>query len=94
MVKPDPGLGNGGGVGQHARDPLHLSQVPTGNDGGWLVVDADLEASRTPVHELDGALALDGGNGGVDILGDQVSAEQKASGHVYPVEVLQSFMKN
>ena len=94
MVKPGPGLGNGGGVGQHAHGPLHLSQVPTGNDSGWLVVDADLEASRTPVHQLDGELALDGGDGGVDILGDHVSAEQKAAGHVFSVEGLQSFMKN
>ena len=32
--------------------------------------------------------------GGVDILGDHVSAEQKAAGHVFSVEGLQSFMKN
>merc|ERR1719470_400809 len=73
VVKPGPGLGNSGGVGQHAHGPLHLGQVSTGDDGGWLVVDADLEASGTPVHELDGALALDGGDSSVDILGDHVS---------------------
>ena len=30
----------------------------------FLVVDADLEAGGAPVHELDAALGLDGGDGG------------------------------
>merc|ERR1711899_682908 len=47
-----------------------------------LVVDADLEASGTPVHELDAPLGLDGGDGGVDILGDHVSPVEQAAGHV------------
>ena len=43
------------------------------------------ESSGTPVHELDGSLSLDGGDGGVDILGDDVSSEEKTTGHVLAV---------
>jgi len=32
----------------------YLGQVATGDDGGGLVVDATLETSGAPVHELDG----------------------------------------
>merc|ERR1712080_461119 len=35
-----------------------------------------------PVDKLDAALALDGGNGGVHILGDDVTAVQHTAGHV------------
>ena len=44
-----------------------------------------LEASGAPVHELDGALGLDGGDGGVDVLGDDVTTVQHAAGHVLAV---------
>ena len=54
VVKTSPGLGDGGGVGQHADGALHLGQVAAGHHGGGLVVDAHLEASGAPVHELDG----------------------------------------
>ena len=85
MVKTSPGLGDGSGVAQHADGTLHLGQVTAGDDGGWLVVDADLEASGAPVDKLDGTLGLDGGNGGVDVLGDNVSTVQHAAGHVLAV---------
>ena len=85
VVKSGPGLGNGGGVAQHADGTLDLGQVTAGDDGWWLVVDTDLETSWAPVDELDGALGLDGGNGGVDILGDDVTAVQHAAGHVLAV---------
>ena len=42
-----------------------------------------LETSRAPVDELDGSLGFDGSNGGVDVLGDNVSAVQHAAGHVF-----------
>merc|ERR1712224_1150075 len=45
-------LSNCGGVGDHAASTLHLGQVTTWHHGGWLVVDATLEASRAPVDEL------------------------------------------
>lgn len=50
-----------------------------------LVADTELETSRAPVDELDGALGLEGGDSGVGIVGDDVAAVQKASGHVLSV---------
>ena len=44
-----------------------------------------LETSRTPVDELDGSLGLDGGNGGIDILGDDISTVEETTGHVLSV---------
>ena len=44
-----------------------------------------LEAGRAPVHELHAALALDGGDGGVDILGHHVAPVEHAAGHVLAV---------
>jgi hypothetical protein len=85
VVETGPGLGNGGGVGQHAHSTLHLGQVTSGHDGGWLVVDTDLEASGAPVDELDGTLGLDGGNGSVDVLGHNVTTVQHTAGHVLAV---------
>ena len=85
MIQTSPGLGNGGGIGKHAHGTLHFSQVTSGNNGRWLVVDTDLEASRAPVHKLDGTLGLDGGNGGVHILGYDVPSVKHAAGHVLSV---------
>ena len=44
-----------------------------------------LETSWAPVNELDGSLGFDGGNGGVDILGDNITTVQHAAGHVFTV---------
>ena len=44
-----------------------------------------LEAGGTPVDKLDAPLGLDGGNGGVDILGDDVAPVEHAAGHVLAV---------
>ena len=45
----------------------------------------NLESSWAPVDELDGALGLDGGDGGVDVLGDNITTVQHAAGHVFTV---------
>ena len=42
VVEPGPGLGDGGGVGEHADGALHLGQVAAGDHGGRLVVDPHL----------------------------------------------------
>merc|ERR1719204_3003773 len=62
-----------------------LARSPARDDGWWLVVDPDLEAGGTPVNELHGPLALDGGDGRVDVLGDDISPVEHAAGHVLPV---------
>ncbi len=43
------------------------------------------ETSWTPVDELDSALGLDGSNGSVDILGDNITTVQHAASHVLSV---------
>merc|ERR1711871_814289 len=85
VVDAGEDLGHGGGVGDHADGTLHLGQVTTGDNGGGLVVDAALEAGRAPIDELDGALGLDGGDGGVHVLGDDVTAVHQAASHVLAV---------
>jgi hypothetical protein len=78
-------LRDGGGVGDHADGALHLGKITTGNNGRRLVVDTALEAGGAPVNELDGALGLDGGNGSVDILGNDITTEHEAGSHVLAV---------
>ena len=85
VIQTSPGLSDGRCVAQHAHGTLHLGQVTTRNNSGWLVVDADLETSGAPVDELDGALGLDGGDGGIHVLGHDVTTVQHAAGHVLAV---------
>ena len=85
MIKTSPGLGDGGGVAQHAHGTLDLGQITTGYNGWWLVVDTDLETSWTPVDELNGSLRLDGSNGRVDVLWHDVTSVQHTAGHVLAV---------
>lgn len=40
--------------------------------GGWLVVDFDFEFGGILVDELDGFFGFDGGDGSVDVFGDNV----------------------
>merc|ERR1712137_1353724 len=85
VVNAGEDLGNGGGVGDHAHGALHAGKVTTGNNSGRLVVDTALEAGGAPVDELDGALGLDGGDSGVDVLGDDITTVHKAASHVLAV---------
>merc|ERR1719373_193359 len=85
VVEPSPGFSNGSGVAEHAHRTRDLGQVSARNNSEWLVVDADLEASGTPIHKLDGPLGLDGCNGSIDILGDNISTVEHAAGHVFSV---------
>ena len=78
-------LSDGGGVGDTATGALDLGEVTTWNHGWWLVVNSALETGRAPVDELDGTLGLDGGDGGVDVLRDDISAVHHATGHVLTV---------
>merc|ERR1711981_283016 len=83
MINPGEHLSDGGGVGDHAHGSHDLGEVTSGNDSGRLVVNTALEASGAPVNELNGSLGLDGGNGGVDVLGDNVTSVHHAAGHVF-----------
>ena len=85
VVKAAPGLGDGGGVSEHADSPLDLGKIATWDDGWWLVVDTDLEAGWAPVDELDGPLGLDGSNGGGDVLWNDITPVEEGASHVLAV---------
>ena len=85
VVQPGEHLGDGRGVRDHAHGAHNLGQVASGDDGGGLVVDSDLETGGAPVHELDGTLGLDGGNRRVHVLGDHITAVHHGAGHVLSV---------
>merc|ERR1712173_318498 len=82
VVKPGPGLSDGSGVGEHADSSGSFGQIPSRDDGWRLVVDANLEPGGTPVNELDDPLGLDGGDGGIDVLGHHVAPVEETAGHV------------
>uniref|UniRef100_A0A0K2SVE1 Putative LOC100382917 [Zea mays] n=1 Tax=Lepeophtheirus salmonis TaxID=72036 RepID=A0A0K2SVE1_LEPSM len=85
MIKTSPSLSNGCGIGEHADGSLNLSKITSGHDSGRLVVDSNLEACRTPVHELNGSLRLNRSNGLIDILWGYIPTVQHATRHVFTV---------
>merc|ERR1711879_806459 len=85
VINARENLGNGGAVRNHAASTHHLGQVTTWDHGRRLVVDAAFEPGRTPVNKLNGALRLNRGNRGVDILGHNVPTVHHTAGHVLAV---------
>mmetsp|Transcript_18196 Transcript_18196/g.25015 ORF Transcript_18196/g.25015 Transcript_18196/m.25015 type:complete len:226 (-) Transcript_18196:711-1388(-) len=85
VVNARQGLGNGGGVGNHAHSALHTGKITTRHHGGRLVVNTALETSGAPVHKLNGSLGLDGGDSSVDILGDNITSVHHTARHVFAV---------
>ena len=85
VVHAGPDLRDRRRVRDHEAGALDLGEVAAGDDGRGLVVDADLEARRAPVDELDRALRLDHGDGRVDVLRDDVAAVHHAARHVLAV---------
>ena len=85
VVKSGEDFSNSSWVGNHAACSHDLSEITTWNDGGWLVVNTDLETSWAPVDELDGSLGLDGSNGSVNILGDDITSVHHRASHVFTV---------
>jgi hypothetical protein len=83
VVKSGEDFSNSGRVGNHAASSHDLSEITTWNNGRRLIVDTDLETSWAPVNELDGSLGLDGSNGSVDILGDDITSVHHGAGHVF-----------
>merc|ERR1712070_482808 len=78
-------LSDGSGVGDHADGSHDLGEITTWNNGWWLIVDTALETGWAPVDELNGSLGLDGGDGGVDILWNDITSVHEAAGHVFTV---------
>jgi hypothetical protein len=83
VINAAEGLGNGRGVGNHAHGTLDTCKISSWNNGGWLVVDTALESGGAPIDELDGPFRFDGGHGGIDILGHNISTVHEAAGHVF-----------
>lgn len=83
VVESGEDFSNSGRVGNHAASSHDLSEITTWNNGRRLIVDTDLETSWAPVDELDGSLGLDGSNGSVDILGDDITSVHHGAGHVF-----------
>jgi len=50
-----------------------------------LIVDSDFESGGAPIDELDGSFGFNGGNGSVNIFGDDVSSVHHGTGHIFSV---------
>ena len=61
------------GVRNHAAGTHDFGQITARHYGRWLIIDTTLEASRAPIHELNGALGLDGGNCCVHVFWHHIS---------------------
>lgn len=48
-------------------------------------MNANFEGRGAPVHTLDGTLALDHGNGSIQVFGDHVILVQQAASHEFTV---------
>jgi len=83
VVEPAPGFGNSRGVGKHADGSLDFGKIATRNDSGALVVDANFEAGRAPIDEVDGSSGLDGSDGDIAILGNDITTIEQAAGHIF-----------
>jgi hypothetical protein len=64
---------------------VNLGKITVRNHVRWLEADTDLETSWAPIDELDGTFCLEGCNGNVDILGNNITTVQQASSHVFTV---------
>ena len=85
VVESGEDFRDGCGVRNHAHGALHFRQIATRNNRRRLVVNAALEASWTPIDELDSSLRLDRSDGGVDILRNDVASVHQAARHVLAV---------
>lgn len=90
MVETRPGLGDGGGVGQHGDGSVDGGQTAVGRGGGGdghglLVVDTDLETGRAPLDKVEGRLGLESRNGRVAVTRNDIAAVKQSDGHVLAV---------
>ena len=76
---------NRGGIGDHGHLAVLSGKLSSINVAWGVLIDANFEACRAPVNKLDRSLALDCGDGLVDIFGDHISTVEHAAGHVLAV---------
>merc|ERR1740138_76433 len=85
VINSGEDLSDGSRVGDHADGSHDLGEITTWDNGWWLIVDTALETGWAPVNELNGSLGLDGGDGSVDILWDDITSVHEAASHVLSV---------
>lgn len=83
VVQTAPGLGDGGGVGQHADAAVDGGKLAVGDTNRLLVVDTQLESSGAPLDQVEGLLGLQGSNSSVALARHNITAVQKSHGHVF-----------
>lgn len=55
----------------------------TWHSHGWLIINADFEASGTPIDELNCTFGFDSSNGCVDVLGHNITTVEQTASHVF-----------
>jgi hypothetical protein len=70
---------------QNLHSAVDLGEIAVGDHLRRLEADTNLESSGAPIDELDGALCLKSGDGGVHILGHDISTVEQAGSHVLAV---------
>merc|ERR1712203_952719 len=75
---------------QAANCSLNLCKISSRNNRRWLVINANLESSWTPVHKLYRFVHFQLCNGCINILRHHISSVQKADGHVFSVSWINS----
>jgi len=85
MVESGENFSDGSGVGDHTNSSHDLGKITSWNNGGGLIVDSDLESGGAPIDELNGSLGLNGGNSGIDILGDDITSVEHGASHILSV---------
>jgi len=76
---------NMGQAQRHLHSTIDLRKITVRHHLWWLIADTDLESSRAPVNELDCTLGLEGGDSGVCVLRNDISAVEQARSHVFAV---------
>jgi hypothetical protein len=76
-----PGARDRGRVREHAQAAARLGEVAAGQERARLVADAELEAGRAPVEELDRPLCLDARDRRRCLLRHNVAAVEQAARH-------------
>ena len=82
-----PGSGDSSCVREHTQAAVDLGQVTARDTGGSLTADTKLESGRAPIHDPNRLPGLDGSDGCLDILGNDVTTIKQTTGHYNVIEI-------